>query len=79
MTDKLANKQVDKCKMTKKDIAMIHLRTNEWFLLQHTSLSPDCKLITVVGDHLDGLLVDSTNGKAITCEYNSSFIRGRFI
>lgn len=76
MADKLADKQVDKCKMTKKDIA---LRTNEWFLLQHTSLSPDCKLITVVGDHLDGLLVDSTNGKARTCEYNSQFIRGRFI
>lgn len=36
-----------------------------FFLLwmQHSSLSPDCKLIAVVGDHLDGLVVDSSNGK----------------
>ncbi|KAI3738813.1 hypothetical protein L2E82_28984 [Cichorium intybus] len=33
--------------------------------VNHTSLSPDRKLITVVGDHLDGLLVDSTNGKTV--------------
>ena len=31
--------------------------------MQHTSVSPDRRLITVVGDHLDGLLVDSQNGK----------------
>nr|GFD29103.1 hypothetical protein [Tanacetum cinerariifolium] len=34
--------------------------------VNHTSLSPDRKLITVVGDHLDGLLVDSASGKART-------------
>ncbi|XP_076917955.1 putative WD repeat-containing protein C2A9.03 [Bidens hawaiensis] len=31
----------------------------------HTSLSPDSKLIAIVGDHLDGLLVDSTTGKTV--------------
>nr|GEX73137.1 hypothetical protein [Tanacetum cinerariifolium] len=33
--------------------------------VNHTSVSPDRKLITVVGDHLDGLLVDSANGKTV--------------
>ncbi|KAJ0876472.1 putative transcription factor WD40-like family [Helianthus annuus] len=37
--------------------------------VNHTSLSPDRKLIAVVGDDLDGLLVDSSSGKARTCEY----------
>ncbi|MFS7989251.1 putative transcription factor WD40-like family [Helianthus anomalus] len=37
--------------------------------VNHTSLSPDRKLIAVVGDHLDGLLVDSSSGKARICEY----------
>jgi hypothetical protein len=32
-------------------------------LMQHTSMSPDRRLITVVGDHTDGLLVDSNSGK----------------
>ncbi|XP_022733334.1 uncharacterized WD repeat-containing protein C2A9.03-like isoform X2 [Durio zibethinus] len=32
---------------------------------KHTSVSPDRRLITVVGDHLDGLLVDSQNGKTV--------------
>ncbi|KAJ0872090.1 putative transcription factor WD40-like family [Helianthus annuus] len=32
----------------------------------HISLSPDRKLIAVVGDHLNGLLVDSSSGKART-------------
>ncbi|MBA0798267.1 hypothetical protein Gohar_008874, partial [Gossypium harknessii] len=31
--------------------------------VNHTSVSPDQRLITVVGDDLDGLLVDSQNGK----------------
>ncbi|KAM0065189.1 putative transcription factor WD40-like family [Helianthus debilis subsp. tardiflorus] len=31
--------------------------------VNHTSLSPDRKLIAVVDDHLDGLLVDSSSGK----------------
>lgn len=34
--------------------------------VNHTSISPDRKLITVVGDHLDGLLVDSHNGKTVS-------------
>ena len=31
--------------------------------LQHTSISPDRRLVAVVGDHVDGLLMDSQNGK----------------
>ncbi|WCJ27515.1 Transducin/WD40 repeat-like superfamily protein [Euphorbia peplus] len=31
--------------------------------VNHTSLSPDRKLIAVVGDHKDGLLIDAQNGK----------------
>ncbi|KAF6176442.1 hypothetical protein GIB67_010079 [Kingdonia uniflora] len=34
--------------------------------VNHTSMSPDCRLVTVVGDNLDGLLVDSRNGKVIS-------------
>ncbi|KAL4312369.1 hypothetical protein GQ457_01G023350 [Hibiscus cannabinus] len=34
-----------------------------FILMQYTSISPDQRLITVVGDHLDGLLVDLQNGK----------------
>ena len=33
--------------------------------LQHTSLSPDGKLLVIVGDNSDGLLVDSDCGKVI--------------
>ena len=33
------------------------------FCLQHTSLSPDGKLLAVVGDNPKGLLVDSQTGK----------------
>nr|KAJ0199860.1 hypothetical protein LSAT_V11C600320220 [Lactuca sativa] len=33
--------------------------------VNHSSLSPDRKLIAVVGDHLDALVVDSTNGKTV--------------
>ncbi|XP_039067653.1 uncharacterized WD repeat-containing protein C2A9.03-like [Hibiscus syriacus] len=33
--------------------------------VNHTSVSSDRKRITVVGDHLDGLLVDPQNGKTI--------------
>ncbi|KAI3915599.1 hypothetical protein MKX01_015424 [Papaver californicum] len=35
-------------------------------ICKHISMSPDCKLIAVVGDHLDGLLVDSQNGKIVS-------------
>ena len=33
------------------------------FCLQHTSLSPDGKLVVIVGDYPEGLLVDSQTGK----------------
>lgn len=33
--------------------------------MQHTSISPDRKLLTVVGDDRDGLLVDARNGKVL--------------
>ncbi|XP_004492051.1 uncharacterized WD repeat-containing protein C2A9.03-like isoform X2 [Cicer arietinum] len=33
--------------------------------VNHTSISPDRKIMTVVGDNLDGLLVDPQNGKTI--------------
>lgn len=33
--------------------------------VNHTSVSPNRKLIAVVGDHLDGLLVDSHNGETV--------------
>ncbi|KAG0459907.1 hypothetical protein HPP92_023035 [Vanilla planifolia] len=33
--------------------------------VNHTSISPDRKLVTVVGDSCDGLLVDSRNGKNV--------------
>jgi hypothetical protein len=35
----------------------------ELVLMQHTSISPDRRIITVVGDHTEGLLVDSQSGK----------------
>ncbi|MCL7047780.1 hypothetical protein MKW94_008482 [Papaver nudicaule] len=34
--------------------------------VNHISMSPDRKLIAVVGDHPDGLLVDSQNGKTVS-------------
>lgn len=42
--------------------------TLSWYflLMQHTSVSPDSKLLTVVGDDLDALLVDSQNGKVFS-------------
>ncbi|XP_009615119.1 putative WD repeat-containing protein C2A9.03 [Nicotiana tabacum] len=33
--------------------------------VNHTSMSPDSKILTVVGDDLNGLLVDSCNGKTV--------------
>lgn len=33
------------------------------FYWQHTSLSPDGKLLIIVGDNPDGMLVDSMSGK----------------
>ncbi|KAK7829297.1 putative wd repeat-containing protein c2a9.03 [Quercus suber] len=34
--------------------------------VNHTSLSPDGKLLTIVGDNPDGMLVDSQTGKMVT-------------
>ncbi|CAN1346705.1 Uncharacterized WD repeat-containing protein C2A9.03 [Linum perenne] len=34
--------------------------------VNHTSISPDRRLVAVVGDNLDGLLVDSQNGKTVS-------------
>lgn len=31
--------------------------------MQHTSISPDRRVVAVVGDHVDALLMDSQNGK----------------
>lgn len=36
---------------------------NLLFCLQHTSLSPDGKLLVIVGDKPEGLLVDAYTGK----------------
>lgn len=33
------------------------------FCPQHTSLSPDGKVLVIVGDNPDGILVDSQSGK----------------
>ncbi|KAF4378429.1 hypothetical protein F8388_021623 [Cannabis sativa] len=39
--------------------------------VNHTSVSPDRRLIAIVGDHVDGLLVDSQSGK----KYNAIVLR----
>ncbi|XP_011000025.1 PREDICTED: uncharacterized WD repeat-containing protein C2A9.03-like isoform X1 [Populus euphratica] len=42
--------------------------------VNHASMSPDCRLMTVVGDNLDGLLVDSQSGKTVsTVEGHSDY------
>jgi len=37
-----------------------------FLIKQHTSVSPDRKLLAVVGDDRDALLVDSRNGKVLS-------------
>lgn len=44
-----------------------------WLSLQHTSISPDRRLVAVVGDHVDGLLMDSQNGKVPRFYFISPF------
>ena len=45
-------------------INRINNNTNLFALcLQHTSLSPDGKLLVIVGDNPEGILVDSQTGK----------------
>lgn len=50
------------------------LDQNNLFLMQHTSISPDRGLIAIVGDHKDGLLVDSQNGKVHSVSGLCSFL-----
>ena len=40
--------------------------------MQHTSVSPDRRLIAIVGDHVDGLLVDSQSGKVNFLKHDES-------
>lgn len=42
--------------------------------LQHTSLSPDGKLLVVVGDDPDGILVDAKTGKVISSSTSSCLL-----
>jgi hypothetical protein len=35
--------------------------------MQHTSLSPDGKVVVIVGDDPDGLLIDANSGKVFGC------------
>lgn len=42
-------------------------------LLQHTSLSPDGKLLIIVGDNPEGMLVDSNSGKVIIYTFVNIF------
>ncbi|XP_039017800.1 uncharacterized WD repeat-containing protein C2A9.03-like isoform X2 [Hibiscus syriacus] len=55
------------CSMREYDTERFHLLNNFRFPwpVNHTSVSPDRRLITVVGDNLDGLLVDLQNGKTV--------------
>ncbi|KAK8704773.1 hypothetical protein V6N13_048386 [Hibiscus sabdariffa] len=55
------------CSLREYDIERFQLLNHFRFPwpVNHTSISPDQRLVTVVGDHLDGLLVDSQNGKTV--------------
>ncbi|KAE8725906.1 leucine-rich repeat receptor-like protein kinase [Hibiscus syriacus] len=55
------------CSMREYDTERFQLLNNFRFPwpVNHTSVSPDRRLITVVGDNLDGLLVDLQNGKTV--------------
>ncbi|KAK6145759.1 hypothetical protein DH2020_019628 [Rehmannia glutinosa] len=55
------------CGVREYDMERFHLLNHFSFPwpVNHTSISPDRKLLTVVGDDLDGLLVDARNGKTV--------------
>ncbi|KAK4776440.1 hypothetical protein SAY86_005128 [Trapa natans] len=55
------------CSLQEYDMERYQLLNHHRFpwAVNHTSMRPDCKILTVVGDHLDGLLVDAQNGKTI--------------
>jgi hypothetical protein len=42
------------------------------FLLQHTSLNPDGKLLIIVGDYPEGMVIDANSGK-VKHKFNPSF------
>ncbi|KAK1290284.1 hypothetical protein QJS10_CPB18g00747 [Acorus calamus] len=56
------------CGMREFDTETFHLLNHFRFPwpVNHTSISPDRKLVTVVGDHCDGLLIDSRDGKVVS-------------
>ncbi|TYK16979.1 putative WD repeat-containing protein C2A9.03-like [Cucumis melo var. makuwa] len=55
------------CSMREYDMERFQLLNHFHFPwpVNHTSMSPDRRLIVVVGDHTDGLIVDSRNGTTI--------------
>ncbi|XP_044479522.1 uncharacterized WD repeat-containing protein C2A9.03-like [Mangifera indica] len=55
------------CGVREYDMARFQLLNHYRFPwpVNHTSMSPDCKLFVVVGDHQHALLVDSQNGKTV--------------
>lgn len=55
------------CGVREYDMERFQLVNHFHFLwpVNHTSISPDRKLVTVMGDDLDGLLVDAQNGKTV--------------
>ncbi|XP_015962455.1 uncharacterized WD repeat-containing protein C2A9.03 isoform X1 [Arachis duranensis] len=56
------------CGVREYDVESFQLLNHTQFpwAVNHTSISPDRKLMIVVGDHLDGLLVDHHNGKTVS-------------
>ncbi|KAB5569680.1 hypothetical protein DKX38_003473 [Salix brachista] len=59
----LSDVKPDNCYMP---FSTSNLMTRLACILQHTSVSPDRRLIAVVGDNVDGLLVDSQSGKTVS-------------
>ncbi|KAJ0035008.1 hypothetical protein Pint_25635 [Pistacia integerrima] len=55
------------CGVREYDMARFQLLNHYRFPwpVNHTSMSPDCKIFVVVGDHQDALLIDSQNGKIL--------------
>ncbi|XP_078172891.1 putative WD repeat-containing protein C2A9.03 [Carex rostrata] len=56
------------CRVREFDVEKFQLRNHFRFpwSVNHTSISPDRKFMTVLGDDRDGLLADSQNGKVIS-------------
>lgn len=47
--------------------------------MQHTSISPDRRVVAVVGDHVDALLMDSQNGKVTIFSFACCYSGLQFI